>query len=125
VLPSVPNRRGGFDGVQKLLKLNAPPTAALCFNDVVALGAMEALHQLGPKPGVDFCVVGFNNIPEAAQSVPGLTTIDTAPRQLGEAAAELLLRRIERRDAPKQTVILEPRLVVRASCGATRDEPGE
>jgi LacI family transcriptional regulator len=119
VLPSVPNRRGGFDGVQKLLKLNAPPTAALCFNDMVALGAMEALHQLGPKPGVDFCVVGFNNIPEAAQSVPGLTTIDTAPRQLGEAAAELLLKRIERRDAPRQTVILQPSLVVRESCGAT------
>jgi LacI family transcriptional regulator len=119
VLPSVPNRRGGFDGVQKLLKLNGPPTAALCFNDVVALGAMEALHQLGLKPGADFGVVGFNNIPEATQSIPGLTTIDTAPRQLGEAAAELLLKRIERRDAPKQTVILQPRLLVRESCGAT------
>jgi LacI family transcriptional regulator len=118
VLRSVPNRRGGFDGVQKLLELNDPPTAALCFNDVVALGAMESLRHLGQKPGADFGVVGFNNIPEAAQSVPGLTTVDTAPRQLGEAAAELLLKRIERRDAPKQTVILQPRLVVRESCGA-------
>jgi LacI family transcriptional regulator len=125
VLPSVPNRRGGFNGVHKLLELNDRPTAALCFNDVVALGAMEALHQLGLKPGVDFGVVGFNNITEAAQSVPGLTTVDTVPRQIGEAAAELLLKRIERRDAPKQAVILEPRLVVRASCGTTRDEPGE
>lgn len=119
VLPSTPNRRGGYDGVQKVLTLQNPPTAALCFNDVVALGAMEALQQAGRKPGADFGVVGFNNIPEAAQSVPGLTTIDTAPRQLGEAAAELLLKRIERRDAPKQTVILQPRLVVRQSSGAT------
>jgi LacI family transcriptional regulator len=117
VLPSAPNRRGGYDGVQKLLQLANPPTAALCFNDVVALGAMEALQHVGRKPGADFGVVGFNNIPDAAQSVPALTTIDTAPRQLGEAAAELLLKRVERRDAPKQTVILQPRLVVRESCG--------
>lgn len=122
VRPSVPNRRGGFDGVQKLLQLNEWPTAALCFNDVVALGAMEALQQLGIKPGAAFGIVGFNNIPDAAQSVPGLTTIDTAPRQLGEAAAELLLKRIERRDAPRQAMILEPRLVVRDSCGVSPDQ---
>ncbi|MBV9491786.1 MAG: LacI family DNA-binding transcriptional regulator [Verrucomicrobia bacterium] len=119
VMPSVPNRRGGYDGVQKLLKLEHPPTAALCFNDVVAFGALEALQQSGLRPGTDFGIVGFNNIPEAAQSVPGLTTVDTALRQLGEAAAELLLKRVERRDAPKQTVILQPRLVVRGSCGAS------
>ena len=106
----------------KLLQLNERPTAALCFNDVVALGAMEALQQLGIKPGAAFGIVGFNNIPEAAQSVPGLTTIDTAPRQLGEAAAELLLKRIERRDAPRQAMILEPRLVVRDSCGVSPDQ---
>jgi LacI family transcriptional regulator len=123
VLPSVPNRRGGHDGIRKLLKLGDPPTAALCFNDVVALGAMEALQRSGLKPGADFGIVGFNNIPEAAQSVPGLTTVDTAPRQLGEAAAELLLKRIERRDASKQTVILQPRLVLRESCGAPSPHP--
>jgi len=125
VLPSVPNRRSGYDGVQQLLKLNDRPTAALCFNDVVALGAMEALQQSGIKPGAAFGIVGFNNIPEAAQCVPGLTTIDTAPRQLGEAAAELLLKRIERRDAPRQTVVLEPRLVVRGSCGVSPDSTSE
>ncbi len=118
VVPAVPNRRGGYDGVQTLWQRERPPTAALCFNDVVALGAMEALQQSGIKPGTDFGIVGFNNIPEAAQSVPGLTTVDTAPRQLGETAAELLLTRIARRDAPTQTVILQPRLVVRGSCGA-------
>jgi len=125
VLPSTPNRRGGFEGVQHLLKVKEPPTAALCFNDVVALGAMDALQRLGLKPGTAFGLVGFNNIPDAAQSVPGLTTVDTAPRQLGEAAAELLLKRIERRDAPKQTVILQPRLVVRGSCGAASPFPAE
>jgi LacI family transcriptional regulator len=72
VVPSALNRRGGFDGVQKLLKTENPPTAVLCFNDAVALGAMEGIQRLGRKPGVDFGIVGFNNIPDAHKCVPGL-----------------------------------------------------
>jgi LacI family transcriptional regulator len=119
VVPSIPNRRGGYEGVRQLLQLSNPPTAALCFNDVVALGALEAIQHLGLKPGVDFGIVGFNNISDAAQSVPGLTTVDTFPRRLGESAAELLLRRIHKPSLPRQEAILEPRLVVRDSCGAS------
>jgi LacI family transcriptional regulator len=84
----------------------------------VALGAMEALQNAGIRPGKDFGVVGFNNVPDAAQSLPGLTTIDTSARDLGRTAAELLLKRIEQPNSPIRTVILQPRLVVRQSCGA-------
>jgi LacI family transcriptional regulator, galactose operon repressor len=122
VLSTDLNRRGGFDGVQKLMKAKNPPSAVLCFNDVVALGAMEGLQRLGLKPGVDIGIVGFNNIPDAAQCVPGLTTIDNSPRQLGESAAELLLKRIEQRVAPIRTLVLQPQLVVRESCGANPRE---
>jgi LacI family transcriptional regulator len=118
VLSTDLNRRGGFDGVQKLMKAKNPPSAVLCFNDVVALGAMEGIQRLGRKPGLDVGIVGFNNIPESAQCVPGLTTIDNSPRQLGESAAELLLKRIEQRVAPIRTLILQPQLIVRESCGA-------
>lgn len=119
VVPSALNRRGGFDGVQKVMKTENSPTAVLCFNDSVALGAMEGIQRLGRKPGVDFGIVGFNNIPEAAHCVPGLTTIENSPRQLGESAAELLLKRIEQRSAPIRTLILQPQLIVRESCGAS------
>ncbi|HEY5752929.1 MAG TPA: LacI family DNA-binding transcriptional regulator [Chthoniobacterales bacterium] len=119
VVPCNPSRRGGYDSILLLSQLDRPPTAACCFNDAVALGAIEALQHLGKKPGADFGIVGFNNTPEAAQNVLTLTTVDTAPRQLGETAAELLLKRIEKPDAPIQTVILQPRLMVRESCGAS------
>jgi LacI family transcriptional regulator len=92
VVPSDLNRRSGIDGVQKLIRAKTPPIAVLCFNDVVALGAMEGIQHLGLKPGVGFEIVGFNNIPDAAQCIPGLTTIENSPRQLGESAAELLLK---------------------------------
>ena len=122
VLSTDLNRRGGFDGVQQLMKAKNPPSAVLCFNDVVALGAMEGIQRLGRKPGVDVGVVGFNNIPDAAQCVPGLTTVDNCPRQLGESAAELLLKRIEQQVAPIRTLVLQPHLVVRESCGVSSRE---
>jgi LacI family transcriptional regulator len=118
VLPASPTRRGGYDSVRRLLQIENRPTAALCFNDVVALGVIEALQHAGVRAGKEFGVVGFNNVPDAAQSLPGLTTVDTSPRQLGESAAELLLKRIAQRDSPIRTVILQPRLIVRESCGA-------
>ena len=118
VLPAPPTRRGGCDSVQQLLHIQDRPTAALCFNDVVALGVIEALQHAGVRAGREFGVVGFNNVPDAAQSLPGLTTVDTSPRELGEAAAELLLKRIEQPDSPIRTVILQPRLIIRQSSGA-------
>jgi LacI family transcriptional regulator len=119
VIPSAPTRRGGYDSVQQLLQIEDRPTAALCFNDVVALGVLEAIGLAGRKAGAGFGVIGFNNIPDAAYSFPGLTTVDTSPALLGEMAAELLLKRIEQPDSPTRTVILQPRLIVRESCGTT------
>jgi LacI family transcriptional regulator len=83
--------------------------------DVVALGVIEALRLAGLKVGSDFGVIGFNDL--STETQPALTTIDTAPRQLGEVAAELLFRRIKKPDSLRQTTILHPRLTVRESCG--------
>jgi LacI family transcriptional regulator len=115
VIPSAPTRRGGYDSVQRLLQIADRPTATLCFNDVVALGVIEAIQLAGLKVGAGFGVIGFNDV--SADTEPALTTIDTAPRQLGETAAELLLRRIKKPDSLVQTTILHPRLIVRESCG--------
>jgi LacI family transcriptional regulator len=115
VIPSAPTRRGGYDSLGKLLQIENRPTAALCFNDVVALGVIQALQLAGVRAGAGFGVIGFNDV--STETEPALTTIDTAPRQLGEVAAELLLRRIKRPDSLTQTTILHPRLIVRESCG--------
>jgi LacI family transcriptional regulator len=123
VIPTPPTRAGGREGLSRLLAQAEAPTAALCFNDVVALGAIEALYRHRKTPGINFGIVGFNNVAEAAQSHPGLTTIDTSPANLGEAAADLLLQRIAAPDAAIRRVILEPRLIVRASCGAQAPSP--
>jgi LacI family transcriptional regulator len=117
MVPSSPSRCGGYRNTANLLQLENPPTAAVCFNDLVAFGLVQALQQAGRKPGAEFGVIGFNDVPVILDSYPLLTTVDTSPRQLGEVAAELLLRRIAKPDSLLQKVILQPRLIVRHSCG--------
>ena len=115
-IEQAPNRKGGFQGLAAALTLSPAPTAAVCFNDVVALGAMEALRSSGKEPGREFSIVGFNNIADA--HFGGLTTVDTSPAKIGEAAADLLLHRIKEPSAPVRQVILTPRLIVRQSTRA-------
>jgi LacI family transcriptional regulator len=110
-------RTGGYEGILPLLERSDPPTAALCYNDVVAFGVMLRLYSIGVRVGTDFAVVGFDNIEEAALWRPALTTISIPPRHVGEVAARLLLSRIEDPDMPPRQCILDPELVVRDSCG--------
>jgi LacI family transcriptional regulator len=89
------------------------PTALVCHNDVMALGVLSGLARIGLRPGTDIAVIGFDNIAEAACSVPALSTVATRPAEVGTEAASLLLRRISDRDGPPERIILPPRLVVR------------
>ena len=110
-------RDGGHQAILELPKCPDPPTATLCYNDIVALGAMLGLQAAGRMPGRTFGVVGFDDIEEAALWRPALTTVSIAPHRIGTEAARLLLERIADPGGPPQQVILPPRLVVRESSG--------
>jgi LacI family transcriptional regulator len=123
LLPSSPpTRDGGHAAIRELMAHEDPPTAALCYNDVVAFGVMLGLQAGGRTPGQGFAVVGFDDIAEAALWHPALTTISIDPRRIGAEAARLLLERIANPAAPLHRVILPPTLAVRASCGPHQDE---
>jgi LacI family transcriptional regulator len=94
------------------------PTAAVCYNDAVALGLVSGLAARGRRAGVDFALTGFDDIPEAAVSMPPLTTIAVAPRERGMQAARLVLERLGNQARTAQsprTIVADARLVVRAS----------
>lgn len=110
-------RRSGAEVVKVLFDRAEPPTAALCYNDVVALGLMLGLEARGLRAGRDLAVTGFDDVPEAALSRPALTTVATSARQIGQEAARLLLRRLADPQGPPERIILPSRLVVRQSCG--------
>ena len=113
-IETIPTRLESARQVGALFASDPAPTAAVCYNDAVALGLQLGLVARGRKPGVDFAIVGFDDIPEAALSMPPLTTIATAPRARGRQAAERILERsrdpsiaIEQRSIPVQLIVRE------------------
>jgi LacI family transcriptional regulator len=96
------------------------PDAIFCANDLLAAGALAALREADLGVPGDVALVGMDNSVLAEHTWPPLTTIDLGSAERARIAAELLLKRIERPGRPTRTVGVEPRLVVRASCGAVR-----
>ena len=109
----------GYQVTQKLLASNVPFTALFAFNDISAIGAIQALRESGRRIPDDVSVVGFDDIQSAAFQNPGLTTVKQPLRQMGVLAAETLLQRINapaKLPYPKE-IIVEPEFIVRGSTG--------
>ena len=100
---------------QALLDLPEPPTALVCFSDVIAFGATLGLYQRGLEPGRDVSVMGFDDVPWARSWRPALSTMAIAPRDIGRAAGGLLLRRIAAPGVEPLSHISDAVLVQRAS----------
>jgi LacI family transcriptional regulator len=113
ILSGAATRDVGMPQVLKLLDLHEPPTAVVCFNDVVAFGAMLGLRSRNLEPGKDFSVIGFDDIAEATLWRPALTTVAISRPSVGKEAAQLLLRRISNVETPFETILVPPDLVVR------------
>ncbi len=117
VFPCQSNFGAGAAAIREVFAAAEPPTAAMCYNDIVAMGVTAGLSEMGMRAGADFAVVGFDDIAEAAAWSPPLTTVATDPRRIGEEAAKLLIRRIADPYGSSERVVLPPRLVLRQSCG--------
>lgn len=120
LIESAPNRLEAAACTGELFTQSESPTAAVCYNDTVALGLMLGLSSRGIQPGRDFAVTGFDDISEAAVSTPSLTTLAVNPRERGRQAAELLLHRLSHPDAAVERLIAPVELRVRQSSGSTR-----
>jgi LacI family transcriptional regulator len=112
---------GGFDGMRRLLDLDEAPTAVFTVNNLVALGAIEAIRAQGLEVPDDVALVCFDDIEYASRLYPFLTVMAQPAETLGTLSTQLLLERIEGR-APKQNrvVVLPAQFVVRKSCGSER-----
>lgn len=111
------SQSAGATAAQDLLRVYPQVTAAVCHQDIVALGVMQSLRNLDRRVGADFGLVGFDDISEASLVQPTLTTVSVSSREIGRKAGELLWQRIQGNDEPVKSVILPPSLVVRQSCG--------
>jgi LacI family transcriptional regulator len=110
-------RPDGYYAIHRLFGTDEPPTAVVCFNDLIAFGVMLGLRQLGLEPGRDCSVVGADDVTEASLWLPPLTTVAVDTAGIGRAAAHVLHERIEHPDGPAQRLVIPPKLTVRGSCG--------
>jgi len=112
------SRQTGFACAQRLLSLPDPPTAIFAANDQSALGAIQAAQQAGLRVPGDLSVVGFDNIPEAAYTHPGLTTVDQFIDDMGYTAAGMLISLIEGNSLESDVYKMPTQLIARDSCCA-------
>ena len=110
---------GGRDGMTRLLELDQPPTAVFTVNNLVALGAIEAVRATEREVPDDVALVCFDDIEYASRMHPFLTVMEQPAETFGTLGTQLLLERIERRgDNRRRTVVLPAQFIVRRSCGA-------
>jgi DNA-binding LacI/PurR family transcriptional regulator len=107
--------RAGYSGMKLLIKRTPKIDAVFVASDLMAIGALRALRELGRRVPDDVAVVGFDDAPLASYTDPPLTTIRQPVERLGQEMVRLLLQRLSDPRGEPTTVILPTELVVRAS----------
>lgn len=108
----------GFDCATALLDLPEPPTAIFASNDVMAFGVIDAIRDRGLRIPDDISVIGFDDIPTAANTHPSLTTVRQPLEEMGRQGTRMLLEFITDRERAIERVDLPTSLVIRGSCRA-------
>jgi LacI family transcriptional regulator len=108
----------GFTAMNGILDMDRLPTAVLAYNDLIAVGAMDAIKQRGLSIPKDISVVGFDDIGLASEVNPFLTTIHVPKRRMGIMAVQSLLQIIRGKAEPAKKILVPTRLVVRDSTTA-------
>ncbi len=106
----------GYQAMQELLQRCPDLTAVFVFNDLMALGAMNALHMQGLRVPEDISIVGYDNIFYSSTFGPALTTIAQPITTIGQEGITLLLERIQQPDKLAAHITLPVELIERASC---------
>lgn len=108
---------GYIAGKDFFSKNNALPTAILCYNDLVAIGLINALAELNIAVPEQVSVIGFDDIDFCKSFRVPLTTVHIPAYEIGREAAELLVKQINNRFNPlNEKVILDAQLIIRNSC---------
>ena len=102
---------GGERAMQKLLTQQPRATAAFCYNDITALGAMRAVRKASLTVPDDVAVLGYDDVYFAAELTVPLSSVRQPNRQMGWAAADILM------NPPPQTphLVFQPELIIRES----------
>lgn len=110
-------REDGLNAIKRILQTKERPDAIFCANDTTALSAIIHLKEKGIKIPENIAIVGFSNEPFSELVTPSISTIKQPGFEMGQKAAELLIKQIGSKVKPKnyQTIVMETELIVRNS----------
>lgn len=112
-------RQSGYEQTQKIFESRKDATAIFAANDIMAIGAMEALAEKGLKVPHDMALIGFDDIEMAGLPGVDLTSISHQKTHMGQVAVERLIEKITGKSENMATrSLIDPVLVVRKTCGA-------
>ncbi len=116
--------REGMEACRALLNQPRPPTAIFATNNLMTLGALQAIHSLGLRCPDDVSLVGFDDFEWVEAFDPPLTTVAQDPFQIGQTAASTLLASLRGEDIPNAELRINTELRIRGSvspCDAGSD----
>lgn len=111
------HRTDGGDALKHLIELPERPDAALCLNDLLAIGALRAAHERGIRVPDDFALIGMDDIEETRFSVPTLSTIQPDKAAIASWAVDRLIARMGGDQSGPYEQLMPYRLLVRESTG--------
>jgi DNA-binding LacI/PurR family transcriptional regulator len=108
-------RIAGYQCIKVMVGKGIKPTAVVCFNDLVAIGVMSGLRDMGLEPGKDVSVTGYDDISEAEIAAPALTSVWNGQQEVGKRAAKAMISILSGDQPPRERVLIEPQLRIRES----------
>lgn len=109
--------KGAYEALTKYLQGGSVPDAIIAMNDIMAVGVIRALVDVGLKVPDDVLVTGWDNTPESRYVVPSLTTISPDKKAIARNAVQALDHLIQGHDDPPTPEVISHRLIVRESTG--------
>jgi len=112
---------GGYQAGQGMLKLGQVPTAVFSANDLMALGAIQALQDAGLRVPEDVALVGYDNRDFTRIVRPKITTVSMPTYEMGQMAAEIILKQIAEGGEAQEEIKIKGQIFIRETCGSPED----
>lgn len=106
----------GYEAMKKMMKRGHVPRAIFAASDLLAIGAMRALKEASLEIPKDIAIIGCDDIEACQYTTPTITTIRQNKEKIGKLAALMLFDLINNQ-AEASSIVVEPELIIRASCG--------
>ena len=111
---------GGRLATRALLSNGETPTAIVCVNDIMAVGALRELRERGLRVPQDVSVTGFDNVKLSEFCYPALTTVHIPRERIGKLVCESLLAKSDNHKAADHEMVIDPEFVLRDSTGPVK-----